>query len=125
MAESPLPRLSFGRASRLKQRGDFARAKAEGRRLVCGCLIANILLRPQGQPSRLGVVTSRKMLGGAVARSRARRLLRESFRLHQHDLTRPVDLVLIARSSITGKKRADVEMDLQRVLRQARLDLAR
>ena len=30
-------------------------------------------------------------IGGAVVRSRARRLLRESFRVHQHDLAVPVD----------------------------------
>ncbi len=121
MAGTPSSRLAFPRSSRLKLRGEFARAKAEGRRLVCGCLIANVLPRLPGQPSRLGVVTSRK-IGGAVARSRARRLMRECFRLHQRDLARPVDLVLVARSSITGKKMADVEKDLMRVLRQARLD---
>jgi ribonuclease P protein component len=123
MAGTPSSRLPFPRASRLKRRGEFARAKAEGRRLVSGCLIANVLPRPLGQTSRLGVVTSKK-IGNAVARSRARRLLRECFRLHQRELARPVDLVLVARASIAGKKLADVEMDLMRVLRQARLDLA-
>jgi ribonuclease P protein component len=89
--------------------------------LVCGCLIANVLPRLPGQSSRLGVVTSRK-IGGAVARNRARRLMRESFRLHQRDLRQAVDLVLVARPSIAGKKMAEVESDLVRVLRQARLD---
>jgi ribonuclease P protein component len=117
----PSPRLLFPRASRLKLRGDFARAKAQGRRVVCGCLIANILPRTAGQASRLGVVTSKK-IGGAVVRSRARRLMRECFRLHQRDLARPVDLVLVARPSIVGKKLADVESDLMQVLRQARLE---
>jgi ribonuclease P protein component len=123
MAGTPSSRLRFPRSSRLKLRGEFARAKAEGRRLVCGCLIANVLPRPSGQASRLGVVTS-KRIGGAVTRSRARRLLRESFRLHQRDLARPVDLVLVARPSIAGKKLADVENDMMRMLRMARLDLA-
>jgi ribonuclease P protein component len=118
----PSSRLLFPRASRLKRPGEFARAKAQGQRLVCGCLIANVLPRSPGQASRLGVVTSKK-IGGAVARSRARRLMREGFRLHQRDLARPVDLVLVARPSIVGKKLADVENDLMRVLRQARLDL--
>jgi ribonuclease P protein component len=121
MPGTPIARLPFPRSSRLKLRGDFARAKARGRRLVCGCLIANVLPRPPGQPSRLGVVTSRG-IGAAVARSRARRLLRESFRLHQRDLAQAVDLVLVARPSIAGKKLAEVESDLMRVLRQARLD---
>ncbi len=123
MAEKPSLRLLFPRSSRLKLRGQFARAKAAGRRLVCGCLIANVLPRPPGQVSRLGVVTS-KRIGGAVARSRARRLMRECFRLNQRKLARPVDLVLVARPSIAGKKLAEVEIDLLRVLRQARLDVA-
>jgi ribonuclease P protein component len=104
----------------VKLRSDFARAKAQGRRVVCGCLIANVLPRAAGQGSRLGVVTSKK-IGGAVVRSRARRLLRECFRLHQRDLARPVDLVLVARPSIVGKKLADVESDLLKVLRQGEL----
>jgi ribonuclease P protein component len=123
MAGTPSSRLPFPRSSRLKRPGEFARAKAEGRRLVCGCLIANVLPRPPGQASRLGVVTSKK-IGNAVARSRARRLMRECFRLHQLELARAVDLVLVARPSIAGKKMAEVEMDLMRVLRQARLDVA-
>ncbi len=123
MAGTPSPRLTFPRSRRLKRPGEFARAKADGRRLVCGCLIANVLARPPGHGSRLGVVTSKK-IGNAVARSRARRLLRECFRLHQRELARPVDLVLVARPSIAGKKMAEVELDLLRVLRQARLDLS-
>jgi RNase P protein component len=50
--------------------------------------------------------------------------MRECFRLHQRNIGRPVDLVLVARPSIVGKSLADVENDLMRVLRQARLDLA-
>jgi ribonuclease P protein component len=122
MAGMRSSRLLFPRASRLKSPGEFARAKARGGRLVCGCLIANVLPRPPGQASRLGVVTSKK-IGGAVARSRARRLMRECFRLHQRDLGRPVDLVLVARPSIAGKNLAEVEKDLMQVLRQARLDV--
>ena len=121
MAGLPSARLRFPRSSRMKLPGDFARAKAQGQRWVCGCLIANVLARPAGLASRLGVVTSKK-IGNAVARSRARRLLRESFRLHQHDLTRAVDLVLVARPSIAGRKFSEVEQDFLRVLRQARLE---
>ena len=121
MADSRSARLRFPRSSRMKLPGDFARARERGQRWVSGCLIANVLARPGGSASRLGVVTSKK-IGDAVARSRARRLLRESFRLHQHDLTGAVDLVLVARPSIAGRKFAEVERDFLRVLRQARLE---
>ena len=110
--------LGFPRSRRLKQQGEFARARAQGRRVVCGCLIANVLPRPGQLETRLGVVTGKKV-GNAVARSRARRLMRESFRLHQHELAGPVDLVLVARPSIAGRKLAEVERDFLRVARHA------
>ncbi len=91
-----------------------------GGRLVCGCLIANWLRQPQAGQSRLGVVTSGK-LGGAVVRNRARRLLRECFRLHQKQLAVPVDLVLVARPSLVGKGLAEVEKDFLTTLRKAGL----
>lgn len=120
MPDLPSAPLRLARSSRLKLPGDFARAKSRGQRVVSGCLIANVLARPAGLASRLGVVTSKK-IGNAVVRSRARRLLRESFRLHQHDLARAVDLVLVARPSIAERGFADVERDFLRVLRETRL----
>jgi ribonuclease P protein component len=113
-------RLGFGRAARLKTGRDFAHVRQGGQRLVTGCLIANWLRLPEGSDSRLGVITPGK-IGNAVARSRARRLLRESFRTHQHDLAQPLDLVLVARPSIAGKKFADVEKDFLTTLRKAGL----
>lgn len=118
-AETP-QRLRFGLRMRLKQRRDFIRIRQDGERLVVGCLIANWRRLPAEAGSRLGVITSSK-IGGAVIRTRARRLLREAFRLHQHHLAAPVDLVLIARQSITAKDLAGVEKDLLTTLRKARL----
>lgn len=113
-------RLRLGRSTRLAQSRDFTRVRQAGERLAQGCLIANWNKLPEGATPKLGIVTSKK-IGAAVARSRARRLLRESFRLHQHDLAEPVELVLVARNSIAGKKFADVEKDLLAVLKRAGL----
>jgi ribonuclease P protein component len=113
-------RLRFGRGLRLAQSRDFARVRQRGERLAQGCLIANWHKLPDGAAPKLGVVTSKK-IGGAPERSRARRLLRESFRLHQHELTQPVELVLVARNSIAGKKFADVEKDFLAALSKAGL----
>ena len=118
---SPLPkRLSFGREQRIKQSRDFARARAQGQRLAQGTLVANWLKLSAASTTRLGVVTSSK-IGGAVVRSRARRLLREVFRAHQNDLRQPVDLVLVARPSIAGKKFYEVEKDFMAALQKAGL----
>lgn len=120
MADRARLRLRFGRAARIKQNRDFGRVRREGERLVVGCLIANWRRLPPGSASRLGVVTAGK-IGGAVTRNRARRLLRESFRLHQLALAGPVELVLVARASIVGKSFVEVERDYLTTLRKARL----
>lgn len=119
-AATPQRRLKFIRAMRIKQGRDFTRVRQNGQRIVNGCLIANWLRLPAGSAPRLGVVTSGK-IGNAVARSRARRLLRETFRTHQHDLAQPVDLVLVARNSIVNKNFSGVEKDFLETLRRAGL----
>jgi ribonuclease P protein component len=114
------PRLKFGRAMRIKQGRDFSRVRQEGQRLVHGCLIANWRKLSAESSHRLGVVTSGK-IGNAVVRNRARRLLREAFRLHQFDFSQPVDLVLVARASIVGMSFAEVEKDFLTTVRKAGL----
>ena len=113
-------RLGFGRAMRIKHGRDFARVREQGGRLACGCLVANWLRLPDGSPTRLGVVAGAK-IGGAVVRTRVKRLLRESFRLHQAELLGPVDLVLVARPSIAGKAYQSVERDYLSAMRRAGL----
>ena len=120
MAAQKPPRLRFARTARIKQPRDFVRVRQAGERMVLGCLIANWQRLPAGAPSRLGVVTAGR-IGCAVVRNRARRLMRETFRLHQCDLVAPVDLVLVARPSIVGKGFAAVEKDFLTTLRRARL----
>lgn len=122
MKSGPQASLRLKSAMRLRTQRDFVKIKAQGRRVVHGCMIANWLpLPPQAKP-QLGVVTSRR-LGNAVVRSRARRLLRETFRLHQHQLREPLAVVLIARSSIVGRRLAAVELDYLHILRRAGLIL--
>ncbi len=113
-------RRGLGRRARIKQGRDFLRVRQGGERVVKGCLIANWLRLPADSGSRLGVVVSKKV-GNAVVRSRAKRLLRESYRQHQHEFVQPLDLVLVARASIKEKDFSGVEQDLITTLRQAGL----
>ena len=114
------PALCLPRSMRLQRGSDFLEVKQQGQRLAAGCLIANWKTLSTGSLSRLGVITGRK-LGPAIVRTRARRLLRETFRLHQHDLLQPVTLVLVARASIVGKGLREVESDFVTAMRRARL----
>jgi len=115
---SPSRRLR--RDQRIKRGGDFLRTKEKGQRIVSGCLIFNWIETGTGHSSRLGVITTRK-LGGAVVRSRARRLLREAFRAHRSQFNRSIDLVLVARNSIVEKGLSSVEADLLAAAKRARL----
>jgi ribonuclease P protein component len=92
----PQNRFTFGRQLRVLKRADFERILREGRRATDQRLTLWVL--PNGLPHpRLGLVVGRKY-GGAVRRNRAKRLLREAFRLHQHELPAGFDLVCAPRS---------------------------
>ena len=112
--------LRLSRSRRIRHRADFTRIRSWGRRLSQTHLILNWLVLPENSPSRTGIIVSRRV-GPAVVRNRARRLLRESFRLHQHQLARNADLVLVARPSIAGRSFFEVESDFLAALRRANL----
>ena len=112
--------LSLTPQKRIKQGRDFRLTRSNGKRLALGSLIINWAPAQRTSGNRLGVITSRRV-GKAHHRSRARRLLRECFRKHQHDITDPTDIVLIARPSIVGKACGDVERDFLAALRRAKL----
>src|SRR5436190_16972182 len=120
MPESWPQRLRLNRAMRLQASREFAEIRAKGHRLVKGCLIANWLVLPTPGKPRLGVITSRK-IGGSVVRSRARRHLREVFRVHQRELRLPVAIVLVARPSIANKDHERIEKDFLGFLAEAGL----
>ena len=83
-------------------------------------MLANWQSLPEGDSSRLGVITSRR-IGKAYVRNRARRLMRECFRLHQHQLIQPVELVLVARRSIAGRRFHSVERHFLALLKKSGL----
>lgn len=70
---------------------------------------------------RLATVASRKSVGNAVRRNRARRLLREAFRTIRADLEGNVDIVLIARRAINNACMEEVRDELRYLAKKAGL----
>lgn len=113
-------RFTLPKSCRLRRSCDFNRLRARGNRIACGSLLLNWMVLPEGSQSKFGIVIPKK-IGSAVERNRCRRLLREVYRLHQHDLARPAEIVLVARSGLKNCKYADVERDFLKALSDAGL----
>ena len=92
----PTPRvLRFGAELRLRSKPQFDAIYASGRRLDDRFFGLRVKPNELTHP-RIGLAVAVKTAGGAVTRNRLRRLVRESFRLAQHELP-AVDIVVSAK----------------------------
>ena len=89
------PNLTFPRTHRLSGKLQFAAVYDAKRKTTRGPLVI-FSLKNNLPNSRLGLSVSRKV-GVAPARNRIKRLLREAFRLSQHELPKGLDLVIVVR----------------------------
>jgi ribonuclease P protein component len=90
----------------LRSRNDFQVVYRKGRRFE-GLLMTAFVLPNGLSHHRLGVTASRKALGKAVQRNRAKRLLRETFRLNDSslgELKSNYDWVLNAKRALPNDK---------------------
>ena len=68
---------------------------------------------------RVGIITTKKTFCDAVDRNRAKRLIRESVRLLQNNLTqKPWDMVIVARHRILSTKQPDVMRELNKICKK-------
>jgi ribonuclease P protein component len=99
------------RAQRVRKRPEFLRIQDSPARVGTRHLLFLLAPRTDDGPPRLGVVASRK-IGNAVARNRAKRLVREAFRLHQGSLPTGMDVVVIVRPGTQLLGLTDVEAEV-------------
>ena len=88
----PTQRLRFGPELRLRSKLQFDAIYADGRRIDDRFFALRVKPNGLAHP-RVGLAVAIKTAGNAVARNRLRRLVRESFRLVQHELP-AVDIVV-------------------------------
>jgi ribonuclease P protein component len=112
----------FPKARRVRRRGEFQQVFDKGTR-VHGRYFTVLMAPSDAAQPRLGIVASRK-LGGAVARNRAKRLIREVFRRNPVPGRQGVDVVVIPRRELFDASYASLQTDFLAVCRRGAARLA-
>jgi ribonuclease P protein component len=105
-----MQRLTFPAHKRLRRKSEFDVAYARGRRFGNGFFAVTASSNDK-HGARLGMAVAVRIAGNAVERNRIRRIIRESFRLHQHALP-AFDLIVSARPKASGAPAAELHASL-------------
>jgi ribonuclease P protein component len=109
----------LGRDHRLRSSRDFRAVQSGGTPYRGRFCILLALARP-GEPTRFGFVTSRRSVGNAVRRNRARRRLREIVRRRFPRMPQSgFDFVLIAHRESLAAPHQELATDVERLFARA------
>ena len=111
--------FSFPKEARLARRAQFEALYASGAKRAGRYVVVYGAGAPEGVSGhRLGVTAAKRTFHDAHERNRAKRLMRECFRLLRPSIPPPVrDFVFVARRPILGAGLAQVRADVARSLR--------
>ena len=94
----------------LKKNNDFRNVYKCGRSYANKYLVMYVLENNM-EINRLGISVSKKV-GNSIVRHRVTRLVRESYRLHEDIFNSGLDIVVVARNSVSSVSYAEVESAL-------------
>ena len=99
--------LGLPRSRILKKKKDFQAVYSRGKSYANRFLVLYVF-RSKGFQGKVGFAAGKK-LGNAVKRNRIKRLLRESYRMHQSEIEEGVSLLLVGRKAALAVKCQELE----------------
>lgn len=111
-------RHRLARATRLEKPG-YKTVFEKGKSLPSRFFVLWYLAGEPGEPGRVGTVVSKRTFPHAVQRNRARRLMREAYRLSREHVAAGVQIILLGRRRILEFKCGAVRDEFRRTCRKA------
>jgi len=108
----PAVDASFSRSVRLLEGSAYKRVFSKPKKSADACFTVLWRSNDTGK-ARLGLAISKKSVRRAVDRNRIKRLIRDSFRLIQHQLP-AVDLIVMSRTGAAERSNQEIYLLLQR-----------
>jgi ribonuclease P protein component len=109
-------RFGLPREQRVRKRKDFDRVFQDGGSVRAGLIYGRYL--PNGTScTRIGVAVPNRF-GKAAKRNRARRLLKEAYRLHKHEMPPGLDIILLPGTGWNKPPLGAVEECMGRIARK-------
>lgn len=109
-----MEKQTLGKHERIRKRKQYVIIYQQGKRSYSENFTA-VVCQNQLGTKRLGIAVSKKV-GGAVKRNRAKRLIREFFRLNKLKFSASRDFVIVVKKDISSLTYQDVCRELESLL---------
>ena len=113
-----MQRNTFPKKEHLLKRWEFQRVFQQKNKFIGNFFVIHILYK---QPeTKMGIIVTRR-IGNAVIRNRAKRLIREAYRLNKKSFNDNIHLVVSIKPDIKGLQYKDVEEDFLETCKKAKV----
>ena len=107
------------KSSIIRDKFEFNRVYSKGRSYVNHMMIIHVISSDDVK-GKVGFAVGKK-IGNAVVRNRIKRIMREAYRISQHDINQNVSMILIARKPLIDAKSYMVQKAFTNLCKKAEI----